>query len=158
MTDTATSGQMLTNSDVEELTLWRRELHRHPEVSGEEAETARRVVEMLTPTGPDAILTELGGHGVAAIYGGRAESPTVMLRCELDALPIDEVDPDLPHLSQISGQGASVPAMTGHMGDTGPRTARWAGGATPPGKKPPSFLLVSHPPQRRNGIGPPPPG
>ncbi|MCR8827901.1 amidohydrolase [Pseudosulfitobacter koreensis] len=131
MTDTATSGQMLTNSDVEELTLWRRELHRHPEVSGEEAETARRVVEMLTPTGPDAILTELGGHGVAAIYGGRAEGPTVMLRCELDALPIDEVNPDLPHLSQISGKG-HLCGHDGHMAILA-ATARWLG-RNPPAK------------------------
>ena len=35
---------MLTNADIAELTDWRRDLHRFPEVSGEERETAARVV------------------------------------------------------------------------------------------------------------------
>ena len=41
-----------------------------------ERETARRVCEMLEPTKPDAILTGLGGHGVAAIYDSGAPGPT----------------------------------------------------------------------------------
>ena len=55
---------MLTNSDVAELTDWRRALHRLPEVSGQEAQTAATVVQALRGLRPDRIVTGLGGHGV----------------------------------------------------------------------------------------------
>lgn len=82
---------MLTNADIVELTEWRRELHRFPEVSGEEKETAARVVAALAGTKPDQVVTGLGGHGVAAVWNGAGPGETVLFRCELDALPIDEV-------------------------------------------------------------------
>ena len=82
---------MLTNADVAELTEWRRDLHRFPEVSGEERETAARVLAALGGLSPDEVVTGLGGHGVAAVFHGAAPGPTVMFRAELDALPIDEV-------------------------------------------------------------------
>ena len=102
---------MLTNSDIAELTDWRRELHRFPEVSGEERETAARVVAELARTRPDQVVTGLGGHGVAAVWNGAAPGETVLFRCELDALPIDEVgQPDWR--STIPGKGH----MCGHDG------------------------------------------
>ena len=82
---------MLTNADIAELTDWRRDLHRFPEVSGEERETAARVVAALAATRPDQVITGLGGHGVAAVWNGAAPGETVLFRAELDALPIDEV-------------------------------------------------------------------
>ena len=82
---------MLTNSDIVELTEFRRDLHRFPEVSGEERETAARVTAALTVTRPDQIVTGLGGHGVAAVWNGAAPGETVLFRAELDALPIDEL-------------------------------------------------------------------
>lgn len=82
---------MLTNADIVELTEWRRELHRFPEVSGEERETAARVVAALAGTKPDQVVKGLGGHGVAAVWNGAGPGETVLFRCELDALPIDEV-------------------------------------------------------------------
>ena len=57
---------VLGNRDIVELTAWRRELHRFPELSGEEAETAARVATGLSATAPDEIVSGLGGHGVAA--------------------------------------------------------------------------------------------
>ncbi len=125
MTGNGALNTMLTNSDLEQLAQWRRDLHRHPELSGQEEETASRVVKMLEPTGPDTILTKLGGHGVAAIYASGEQGPTVMLRCELDGLPIEEVNPDLPHLSQVSGQG-HLCGHDGHMAILA-ATARWLG-------------------------------
>ncbi len=82
---------MLTNADIAELTDWRRDLHRFPEVSGEEAQTAARVTAALTGTQPDQVITGLGGHGVAAVWNGAVPGETVLFRAELDALPIDEV-------------------------------------------------------------------
>ena len=102
---------MLTNADIAELTDWRRELHRFPEVSGEERETAIRVTKALTATKPDQILTQLGGHGVAAIYNGTKPGETVLFRCELDALPIEEIGQPA-YRSTIPGRGH----MCGHDG------------------------------------------
>ena len=96
---------ILTNSDISELKAWRRALHQHPELSGEEAKTARQVVGMLKPTNPNRILTDLGGHRVAAIYEGTIDGPTALLRCELDGLPIAEVNRDIPHISTVPGKG-----------------------------------------------------
>jgi amidohydrolase len=68
----------------------RHALHRQPELSGDERGTAAMVIEALTPTAPDEWLTGLGGHGVAAVYSSEQPGPTVLLRAELDALPMTE--------------------------------------------------------------------
>ena len=104
---------MLTNSDLIELTAFRRELHRHPEVSGEERETARTIVAALTSLNPTRILTELGGHGVAAVFDSGTDGPTVLFRAELDALPIQEIN-DIPWASQVAGK-SHVCGHDGHM-------------------------------------------
>ena len=103
----------LTNSDIAELTAWRRDLHRHPELSGHEERTAATVAAMLRDTGPDRILTNLGGHGVAAVYDSGRPGPRVLLRCELDGLPIDDLA-EIPHRSTIPGQGHQC-GHDGHM-------------------------------------------
>ncbi len=101
----------LTNSDIVELINWRRALHQMPEMSGQEVETAREVVRMLAPLAPDRVVTGLGGHGVAAVFEGRAPGPTLLFRAELDALPITELS-DLPYRSATAG----VSHMCGHDG------------------------------------------
>ncbi len=103
----------LTNQDVVELTEWRRELHRHPEISGEESQTAQTVQALLSSSGADRIVTGLGGHGVAGIFEGREPGPTVMFRAELDALPIQEIS-DAPHRSGTPGK-AHLCGHDGHM-------------------------------------------
>ena len=100
-----------TDEDIAELTAFRRALHRVPELSGEEKETARRVCEMLAPTRPDRILTDVGGHGVAAIYDSGKPGPTVLFRSELDALPIQELG-DIEHRSTVPGKAH----LCGHDG------------------------------------------
>ena len=80
------------NADLEELTAFRRDLHTHPEVSGEEYATATRVLDRLRPLRPDGLLEELGGTGILATFGSDGTGPQVLLRCELDALPIREVN------------------------------------------------------------------
>lgn len=79
----------LTQADIAELTALRRQLHREPEVSGAERNTAAAIVAATAATCPDRVLTGLGGHGVALVWGGDA-GPAVMIRGELDALPITE--------------------------------------------------------------------
>lgn len=82
----------LLNLHPETLALFRKELHRYPEVSGNEEATAKRVVDFLKNYEPDEIITNIGGHGVAAIYNGKKVGKTTMFRCELDALPIQETN------------------------------------------------------------------
>ncbi|RWM24474.1 amidohydrolase [Mesorhizobium sp.] len=103
----------LTNRDIVELTAWRRKLHRRPEISNEEEKTAKEVVDFLADTGPDKVLTGLGGHGVAAVYDSGQAGPTVLFRSELDALPIHELS-GVAHASQVPGKSH----MCGHDGHT----------------------------------------
>ena len=81
---------MLTNSDIAELTAFRRHLHRHPEISGEEAWTGAEIAAELRKLAPGGLVSGLGGHGLAAVWQGAAPGPTVLFRSETDALPIHE--------------------------------------------------------------------
>lgn len=104
---------MLTNADLKELVEFRRELHRYPELSGEEVETARKIVDALKQISPTRVVTGLGGHGVAAVFDSGRAGPTVLFRAELDALPIEELN-DIAWSSQISGK-SHVCGHDGHM-------------------------------------------
>jgi amidohydrolase len=104
---------MLTNTDLVELTDFRRALHRRPELSGEEVETARAIVGALEALSPSRIVKGLGGHGVAAVFDSGVEGPTVLFRAELDALPIAEIS-DAPWVSAVPGKG-HLCGHDGHM-------------------------------------------
>ncbi len=67
----------------------RRTLHRHPELSGEEHETARRVAERLRDLGL-TVRTGIYGTGVLGLLDGGKPGPTLLLRGDMDALPIHE--------------------------------------------------------------------
>lgn len=103
----------LSNQDVADLVAWRRRLHQHPELSGEERETAKEVETFLSSTGPDRVFAGLGGTGLALIYEGTEPGPTVLFRAELDALPIEERG-DVPHISRTPGKAH----LCGHDGHT----------------------------------------
>ncbi len=68
---------------------FRRTLHRHPELSGAEHETARRVAEGLHELNLD-VRTGIHDTGVLATLDGGKPGPTVLLRGDMDALPIQE--------------------------------------------------------------------
>jgi len=74
----------VTNLDDELIEL-RREIHRHPELAGEERETAGLVAEQLRAAGLE-VTTGVGGHGVLAVLDGSADGPTVAYRADLDAV------------------------------------------------------------------------
>lgn len=78
------------NKDNKELELLRKKLHKNPEVSGKETQTAKMIVTFLEKYAPDEIITTIGGTGIIAIYEGKKSGKTVLFRCELDALPIEE--------------------------------------------------------------------
>jgi len=103
----------LSDGELSEIKAFRRELHRNPEVSGDEARTALRVKEELSLTGPDSVVTCIGGHGLAAIYEGAEPGPTVLIRAELDGLPIQEIS-NVAHRSTVPGKG-HLCGHDGHM-------------------------------------------
>jgi amidohydrolase len=103
----------MTPDQLAQLIQLRHDLHRIPEVSGQEARTAAFITDFLGGAGADEILTGLGGHGVAAVYDSGQDGPTVMIRCELDGLPIHEIS-DLEYRSQTDGQG-HLCGHDGHM-------------------------------------------
>lgn len=86
MIDTIKSTTDDLYPDVLEL---RRTLHRHPELSGEERETARRVAERLRSRDLN-VQTGIAGTGVLATLDGGNSGPTLLLRGDMDALPIQE--------------------------------------------------------------------
>ncbi|MFO7626643.1 MAG: amidohydrolase [Candidatus Fermentibacteraceae bacterium] len=68
----------------------RRALHERAEVSGREAATAVIVADFIAATRPTRLLRGIAGHGVAALYQGALPGPRVMVRCELDGLPMPD--------------------------------------------------------------------
>lgn len=67
----------------------RRELHRLAEPGGSEKATSEFLIEELKKYNPASIITNLGGHGLAAVFGEKTDQ-TIMLRCDIDALPIED--------------------------------------------------------------------
>jgi amidohydrolase len=89
---------------AEQLVTWRRNVHQHPERSFQEARTARFVAEVLQSIGID-VQTRVGRTGILGRLGGdsgRDQVPTIGLRADMDALPIQE-ETGLPFASQVTG-------------------------------------------------------
>jgi amidohydrolase len=68
---------------------WRRDIHQHPELSGQEVRTAALVADHLRRLGME-VSTGVGGHGVVGLLKGGQPGKTVALRADMDALPIKE--------------------------------------------------------------------
>lgn len=77
-----------------------RDLHEHPELSGHEHRTAERVAQALAPLGYE-VTSGVGGTGVVALLR-KGDGPTVMVRADMDALPVEEKT-DLPYASKVPG-------------------------------------------------------
>ncbi|MFC5757554.1 M20 aminoacylase family protein [Rhizobium sp. GCM10022189] len=95
-----------------ELTAIRRHLHAHPELSFEEAETARFVAEKLESWGYD-VTRNVGGHGVVARMTVGAGTKSIAIRADMDALPITE-ETGRPYASTVAGKMHAC----GHDGHT----------------------------------------
>ena len=76
-----------------EITEWRHDFHRHPEILYEVHRTAARVAELLRAFGCDEVVTGIGRTGVVGVIHGRstASGKVVGLRADMDALPINEI-------------------------------------------------------------------
>ncbi len=100
--------------DLKQLIELRHWLHAHPEVSRQKVETAKHMRRFLADHAEPDDLVTLAGAGFAAVYNGKRPGKTVMLRTELDALPIHEINDDLPYRSQYDGVGHKC-GHDGHM-------------------------------------------
>jgi hippurate hydrolase len=77
-----------------------RQLHRQPELSGQERATAARMAEEMSKAGYQ-VEQGLGGYGVVGLLRNGA-GPTVLIRTDLDALPVEEKT-GLPYASRNPG-------------------------------------------------------
>ncbi len=103
----------MTKKYRDALIAMRQHLHQHPEIAHHEEKTAAYIRDFLKPFEPDRLLYGIGGHGIAAIFRGKNEGPAVLIRCELDALPIREEN-HLSYSSSIEGN-AHLCGHDGHM-------------------------------------------
>jgi len=81
----------------------RRDFHRHPEIAHKERRTARIIAERLAEIGLDEVRTEVGQTGVVGVLKGGAPGKTVLLRADIDALPLIEADRGQPYRSEVEG-------------------------------------------------------
>jgi len=100
-------------AQAEDIARFRRQLHARPELSEHEHETATAIVVRLAATHPTNIVDGLGTMqtGLCAIYDSGEPGPVVLIRAELDALPIQESN-TFGHRSTVSG----VSHKCGHDG------------------------------------------
>ncbi|MCM3784251.1 amidohydrolase [Neobacillus mesonae] len=80
---------------------WRRYLHQNPELSFHEVNTSRFIAEQLESFGLE-VVKNIGGHGVIGILRTHRPGPVIMLRADMDALPIQD-EKQTPYKSQVDG-------------------------------------------------------
>src|SRR3954469_9644107 len=88
-----------------------RDVHAHPELSHQERATAGVVAERLRGDGFE-VTEQVGGTGVVGVLRN-GEGPAVLLRADMDALPVREAT-GLPYASAVTAtatDGAEVPVM-----------------------------------------------
>jgi amidohydrolase len=96
-----------------DMTAWRRHLHTIPELMFECHKTAAFVVERLREFGITEIHEGIATTGIVAIIEGQGDGPTIGLRADMDALPMQE-ETGLDYASTIDG----IMHACGHDGHT----------------------------------------
>ena len=94
----------MSAANADDIARFRQQLHARPELSESEHDTATAIVARLAPTHPTAVVDRLGTMqtGICAIYDSGIPGPVVLIRAELDALPIQESN-TFGHRSKTSG-------------------------------------------------------
>jgi amidohydrolase len=96
----------------QEMLVWRRHLHQHPELSNREAETAKYVADRLRSFGLEP-RTGVARNGVVALLRGAQGGPVVALRSDMDGLPVTE-ETGLPFASRATGEYDGRPVGVMH--------------------------------------------
>src|SRR5213596_3108688 len=97
-----TLSQSIDEATLQEMITVRRDLHQHPETAFEETRTAGVVAERLRALGLE-VRTGVAKTGVLATIRGGRRGKTVLLRADMDALPIQEEN-DTPYRSKVAGK------------------------------------------------------
>ena len=99
------------NRQLADLQSLYQDLHRNPELSFQEAKTSQRLATEFADAG-FAVTSGVGGYGVVALLEN-GDGPTVMLRTDMDALPVKEQTgkPYASTATTIDENGNTVPIM-----------------------------------------------
>ena len=97
----------------DEMTAWRQDFHRHPELAYEEVRTSGIVAEKLREFGCDEVVTGIAKTGVVGVIRGQEPGDGIGFRADMDALPILE-ETGLGHASTVPGKMHAC----GHDGHT----------------------------------------
>lgn len=103
-----------------------KDLHANPEVAFQEVRTAAKLAEEMKKLGFE-VTEKVGGTGVVAIYRN-GTGPTVLVRTELDALPMEEKT-GLPYASKAKTQFAGRETFVAHSCGHDVHMASWVGTA-----------------------------
>ena len=98
---------------ADDMTEWRHHLHRNPELGFDCHETAAFVASRLREFGVDEVHEGIARTGLVAVIRGRAPGPSIALRADMDALPMEE-QTGAPWASQVPGRAHAC----GHDGHT----------------------------------------
>ena len=105
--------ERLLNEIQLKMIAWRRHLHRHPELSYQEKNTAEFVATTLRKLGIEVKTNFGGGYGVVASLKGELPGRKIALRADMDALPIHD-EKQCEYTSEVKG----VMHACGHDGHT----------------------------------------
>lgn len=120
------------DANDEDLVTLRRYLHSTPELSWDEKNTAAHIIELYERDyKPDQII-RLATHGIAFIFEGVEPGPSVLIRSELDALPIQETNTfahkskfdGISHKCGHDGHMAMVAGVAKHIAQNRPQKGR----------------------------------
>lgn len=104
------------NSIESKVIEWRRDFHMYPELGNQETRTAKKIAEHLRSLGIE-VTENVAVTGVVGVLKGGKPGPTVALRADMDALPVNERN-DLPFKSVntaiYNGQETGVMHACGH--------------------------------------------
>ncbi len=103
---------MLTPELLQQLSEIRKTFHAHPEVGMQEFETQKRILAFLAAE-TNALVVKMGVTGVLATFDSQKKGPIIMIRGDIDALPIFETN-TFEHASVVNG----VSHKCGHDGHT----------------------------------------
>jgi hippurate hydrolase len=103
-----------------------KDIHQHPELGMQETQTAAKLAKEMRALGFE-VTEHFGGTGIVAIYRN-GPGPTVMVRTELDALPMEEKT-GLPYASHVVADYHGKPTPVDHSCGHDIHMAAWVGAA-----------------------------
>jgi amidohydrolase len=104
--------RFLTEHEEKQLVAWRRDFHAHPELAYQETRTSGIVANHLKESGYE-VRTGVGGTGVIGLLRGNESGKTLMLRADMDCLPVQEEN-EAPYCSVYANRMHAC----GHDGHT----------------------------------------